>query len=108
MRHLPEIGIESREGRLPMAKHNIYRFRLQGIDYTLCGDKSPEEMEQIVRLVGQKMERIQQLAPGYSTMRTATLAALQLAEELYDVQKENHALLSEANIGGEYDLFHME
>ena len=50
-----------------MAKHNIYRFRLQGIDYTLCGDKSPEEMEQIVRLVEQKMERIQQLAPGYST-----------------------------------------
>lgn len=84
-----------------MAKHNIYRFRLQGIDYTLCGDKSPEEMEQIVRLVEQKMEQIQQLAPGYTAMRTATLAALQLAEELYDMRREYHALLSEADIGGE-------
>ncbi|MBQ6808443.1 MAG: cell division protein ZapA [Firmicutes bacterium] len=91
-----------------MANDNIYRFRLFGVDYTLCGDKAPAEMEMIVRMVEQKMESIQELAPGYSTMRTVTLAALQLAEELYDARKDYTDMLFEANIGAEYDLFNMK
>ena len=91
-----------------MANNNIYRFRLSGVEYTLCGDKTPEEMELIVRIVEQKLDRIQQLTPGYSTIRTMTLAALQLAEELYDVRKDYSDMLSEANIGAEYDLFHLK
>lgn len=89
-----------------MANNNIYRCRLGGVEYTLCGDKTPAEMELIVRMVERKMESIQELCPQYSAMRTATLAALQLAEELYDAQRDYTDLLSEADIGAEYDLFH--
>jgi|GEM_PF-2173547 len=88
-----------------MARDNCIRFRLDGVDYMLRGDKSPRQLETIVRMVEQKISDIRRLAPGYSSMRASTLAALQLAEELIEAREEYADLLREAGIGGSDDLF---
>ena len=45
---------------------NVYRFRLNGMDYQLRGDKTTEEMEEIVAAVDEKLQSIREAAPGYS------------------------------------------
>lgn len=91
-----------------MAKENIVRFRLDGVDYTLKGEMSAERLEQIVRMVEDKVAEIRKVAPNYSAVRASTLAALHFAEALLDLQDENAQLLAEANIGGQYSYdFHL-
>lgn len=85
---------------------NVYRFRLNGMDYQLRGDKTTEEMEEIVAAVDEKLQSIREAAPGYSGLRATTLAAIQLSEELLEARREISALLAEVNLGGqEYELF---
>ena len=79
-----------------MAQDTILRFRLDGVDYTLRGDKSPDEMMKIVQLVSDKVDVIRERMPNYSAVRASTLAALQLAEELIDAREETSILLNEA------------
>lgn len=86
--------------------NEVYRFHLNGLDYTLRGDKSVADMEKIVAAVEEKIEVINKMAPGYSAMRAATLAAIQLSEELLEAKRENAALMAEVNLGPEQDLFH--
>ena len=88
-----------------MVRDNSIKFRLDGVDYVLRGDKSLQQLENIVRMVEQKISDIRRLAPNYSSMRASTLAALQLAEELMDAREEYAELLLEAGIGGHDDLF---
>ena len=88
-----------------MANEHVYQCRICGVDYTLRGDKTPEEMARIVRMLEEKMERIQAAKPNYSAVRALTLSALQLAEELYDERQDYRQVLAEADIGAEYDLF---
>lgn len=87
-----------------MTRENSIQFRLDGMDYLLRGDKSPEQLAAIVRLVEQKVTDIRRQAPAYSGVRTSTLAALQLAEELLEAQEEYAALLREADIGARFDF----
>ena len=65
-----------------MAVQNTVRFRLEGLDYALRGEKSAEQLQQIVDMVCDKVEDIKKIAPHYSAVRISTLAALQLASEL--------------------------
>lgn len=83
-----------------MTKDTVLRFRLDGVDYTLRGDMSREKMEEVVRLVEVKIAAIRALSPQYSGVRAATLAALQLAEELAQAREENEQVFAEADIGG--------
>ena len=79
-----------------MASENTLRFRLDGLEYALRGEKTPEQLQQIVDMVCRKVAEIREVAPNYSAVRTSTLAALQLAEELIDVREESRQLLEEA------------
>lgn len=79
-----------------MASVNTLRFRLDGLEYVLRGEKSPEQLQLIVDQVCQKVDEIRQVAPNYSAVRASTLAALQLAEELLEVKEEARLLLEEA------------
>ena len=91
-----------------MMKDNVLRFRLDGMEYTLRGDMSQERMERIVKMVEGKIAEIRSVAPQYSAARAATLAALQLAETLVEVEEENEQVMAEANIGGQYQYrFHI-
>ncbi len=84
-----------------MADNNFLRFRLDGIDYTLRGDISKERMETIIRTVEEKIQAIRTAAPYYSQARAATLAALQLSEQLLDLKDEYAAFAGEANVGAD-------
>lgn len=84
-----------------MAKNNYLHFRLDGVEYTLRGDMSQEKMEAIVKAVEDKISAIRELAPQYSQARTATLAALQLAEELQNIKEEYAAFAGEAGVGAD-------
>ena len=84
-----------------MAKINYLRFRLDGVEYTLRGDMSQEKMEAIVKVVEDKISAIRAQAPHYSQGRTATLAALQLSEELLDIKEEYAAFAGEAGVGAD-------
>ena len=79
-----------------MPGDNILRFSLNGLEYALRGDKSPEQLQRIVDLVSEKVDRIKEVAPNYSAVRTSTLAALQLAEELLEAKEESSQMLEEA------------
>ena len=81
-----------------MAAQNFLRFRLDGVEYSMRGDKSREQMENIVKTVEEKITEIRAQAPYYSQARAATLAALQLSEELMDLQEEYAAFASEAGM----------
>jgi cell division protein ZapA (FtsZ GTPase activity inhibitor) len=79
-----------------MAAHTVLRFYLDGREYTLHGDMSQEQMQDIVDAVEEKINKIREIAPHYSSVRVATLAALQLAELLLESRDENAALMQEA------------
>jgi len=81
-----------------MTASNFLRFRLDGVEYTLRGEKSPEIMEDIVRQVDEKLQDIRKQAPFYSQTRAITLAALQLSEELLELKAEYNAFLTEAGM----------
>lgn len=81
-----------------MSSENTLHFRLGGLEYALRGDKSPEQLQRIVDMVSQKVEEINTVAPHYSAVRTSTLAALHLAEELLDAREEARQLLEEAAV----------
>jgi cell division protein ZapA (FtsZ GTPase activity inhibitor) len=84
-----------------MEAQNFLRFRMDSIDYTLRGDMSQERMELIVKKVEEKVNAIREQAPYYSQARVATLAALQISEELLELKSEYAAFAGEANVGAE-------
>lgn len=78
-----------------MTDQSTVRFRLEGLEYSLRGDKSPQQLQQIVDLVCQKVEELRRVAPHYSAVRISTLTALHLAEELMEAREEARLLLEE-------------
>lgn len=84
-----------------MAKKNYLHFRLDGVEYTLYGDMTKERMETIVKAVEKKIDDIRAQSPHYSQVMTATLAAIQLSEELLDLKEEYAAFAGEAGVGAD-------
>jgi cell division protein ZapA (FtsZ GTPase activity inhibitor) len=82
-----------------MGADNSMEFQLDGIAYTLHGDMDKAKMERIVESVEKKISEVREQAPYYSRVRAATLAAILLAEELYDVKEEYATLVGEADTG---------
>ena len=86
-----------------MTKETILQVELDGQTYVLRGTGSKQRLKQIADIAAQKIAAVRKLCPQYSTTRTAMLAALQIAEQMLDLQEEYHELLDAADIG-ELDL----
>lgn len=84
-----------------MVAQNFFQFRLDNLEYTLRGNMKKERMERIVRAVEEKITAIRCQCPYYSQARAATLAAIQLSEELLDIKEEYAAFAGEADVGAE-------
>lgn len=82
-----------------MAEHNSLRVELDGSVYTLVSNTSVERLQETADLTARKMAAVRATHPHYSGARAAMLVALQLAEELLNLQDEYLALLEEAEIG---------
>ena len=79
-----------------MTSYNTVRFSLEGMEFTLRGDKSPEQLQRIADLVCQNAAQLKAMTPNYPPVRLVTLTALNLAEELLDAREEISQLLEEA------------
>ena len=84
-----------------MVSDKSVSFQLDGISYTLYGDFDQVKMERIVKSVEEKIKMVREQAPYYSQVRTATLAAILLAEELDELKEEYAAFAGEADIGAD-------
>lgn len=78
---------------------NTLTATLDGVSYTLRGDASLPQLQQTVDAVQRKLVAIRRAAPHYSGQRVAMLAALQLAEELVQLQEEYLEMLEAADLG---------
>lgn len=87
-----------------MAEEASLRVELDGFHYNLISNTSVERLQEISELVANKIAKIREETPHYSTTRAAMLVALQLAEEMLNLQDEYLALLEEADIGAELPL----
>ena len=81
-----------------MAKENVLRVELDGQFYVLRGSVSEQRLQQIADLAAQKIDAIRAACPHYSTTRTAMLSALQIAEEMLDLQDEYAEMLEAADM----------
>ena len=74
---------------------NVLQVRIQGISYFLRGDGPEAHLQSVGELVSRKVEAIAAAWPHYSQNKSAILAALQLADELLQLEKEHMQLLAE-------------
>ena len=77
-----------------------------GSTFTVKGDAGPEYVQEIARLVDEKMRQIARKSPATSAHRIAVLAALNLADELMKL-KERQKGLDELIISKTSDLFEL-
>ena len=69
-----------------MADKKVVRIKIFGVEYVLKGDADPEQMQELARVVDEKMRELGQ--PGTAqTHRVAILAAFHFADELMKSRK---------------------
>ena len=83
-----------------MTKEAIVPVELDGLTYVLRGTGGEERLRQTAAMVAQKIAAARTHSPHYSPTRTAMLAALQIAEEMLELQEEYLEMLEAADIGG--------
>ncbi|MDR1068519.1 MAG: cell division protein ZapA [Clostridiales Family XIII bacterium] len=67
-----------------MAATNKITVRIYGQDYTITGEKSPDEIQRVARHVDETMNAISEAVGGGSVSSLAVLTAINIADELYD------------------------
>jgi cell division protein ZapA len=83
-----------------MTKEAVLQVELDGLTYVLRGTGGEEKLRQSADMVAQKIAAARARSPHYSSTRTAMLAALQIAEEMLNLQEEYLEMLEAADIGG--------
>jgi cell division protein ZapA len=69
-----------------MADKNVVKIKIFGVEYVLKGEADPAAMQELARIVDEKMRELGQ--PGSSqTHRVAILAAFHFADELMKSRK---------------------
>ncbi|MCH4007277.1 MAG: cell division protein ZapA [Eubacterium sp.] len=61
------------------------KVRIFGQEYSITGDKTPEEIERIASYVDEKMKLISKVAGGGSVSGVPALTCLNIAEEYFDL-----------------------
>ncbi len=65
-----------------------------GETYRLKTDNNPQELKDVARLVDEKMKEIAQKTRTFSGNRIGVLAALEFADEYYQLKKDYDELMS--------------
>jgi cell division protein ZapA len=66
---------------------NTIRVEIDGMDYSLKSDNDPEYVESIANYVNQKIQKLNQKTNVKSQTKIAVLAALNIADEYFQIQK---------------------
>ena len=82
-----------------MMEHNgasrTVKVKVYGQEYPLKGHDDPEYIRAVARYVDEKMADIQANTTVTAPLRLAVLAALNIADELFKLQREKDDLLAE-------------
>jgi cell division protein ZapA len=70
------------------------KVEIYGQEYRISGDADPEYVAQIAKYVDTKMKEVAKGSPLGSVSKTAILAALNIAEELFKEKDEKNRILS--------------
>lgn len=71
------------------------KVRIFGQEYSITGDKTPEEIEKIASYVDEKMKLISKVAGGGSVSGVPALTCLNIAEEYFDLLSRMDRLRAE-------------
>ena len=74
---------------------NRVAVRINGSEYVLRGNDPEDYLRSLAFVVNDRIGKIRQERPQYSTVKVTTLACLQLADELTSLQKQYEKLLLE-------------
>ena len=88
-----------------MAENVKLQVEIGGLLYTLVSNTSAQRLQETANLVDTKFKEIRKTWPHYSGNRAAILVALQLAEELLQLQDEYLDILQEAEIGAQLPVY---
>ncbi len=70
-----------------------FRIEIDGEEYVVRGSSTSEHVAEIGRMINQKIEAIRSAQPNLPRHRVGMLVAINLADELYALRKENQELL---------------
>ncbi|AEJ44153.1 MULTISPECIES: cell division protein ZapA [Alicyclobacillus] len=84
------------------AKVNRVKVVIHGVEYTVRGTSPEERIQEVAKMVDRTMNEIAATASYMDERRIAVLAALNLADELYQLRKDYKELLAllEEQTGG--------
>ena len=71
---------------------NVIRLEILGREYSLRSDEGEERVKRIGQYVNQKIQEITDHAKTVSTLNAAILAALNIANEYFELQEKQSAL----------------
>lgn len=74
--------------------------KIMGEEYNIKGDTTPEHIEALAGYVDRKMRQIAAADARISANKAAVLAALNIANELFRLQKEYERLLGQSGDKG--------
>lgn len=77
--------------------NNQLRVNIFGAEYVLKATENQDEIKEIAEYVDQKMKEIDRTQAIGSNLKIAILAALNIAEELFQNQKYNERLIEQIN-----------
>ncbi|HWP97053.1 MAG TPA: cell division protein ZapA [Syntrophomonadaceae bacterium] len=82
------------EGKKPSNNnYNRVCVNIFNEEYVVRGDENPEYMEMLASYVDRRMRMIQSRNPNLSSVKTAVLVALNLADELNKLQEDYDELV---------------
>ena len=88
-----------------MAENTKLQVEIGGLPYTLVSNTGAQRLQETADLVDTKVKEVRKAWPHYSGTRAAMLVALQLAEELLQLQDEYLDVLQEAEIGAQLPTY---
>ncbi|EHR34644.1 hypothetical protein HMPREF9709_00614 [Helcococcus kunzii ATCC 51366] len=77
---------------------NRYEFQINGNNYVLKTERSKEETDKIVRYVDSEIKKAKDIINYRNPAMHATLACLNIADDLYDLEIKHKSLLEESKI----------
>ena len=74
------------------AEKKSIQVKIFGTDYSLKSDRDSEYVESIARYVDEKIQKLSRSTNVNSQTKIAVLAALNIAEELFRLKRDQHLL----------------
>ncbi len=68
--------------------HNVCKIKIMGNEYTLRSTSSPETVQEIARMVDERMRDISSSTQTIDSLRNAVLTAITFADEVCQKKKE--------------------